>query len=234
MRKRKGKLIVIDGVDGSGKATQTKLLLTRLRKAGLSVKTLSFPRYQHNFFGRFIGSCLRGEHGDFALFDPYVASALYAADRYESKKQIEAWLTNGITVVLDRYVSSNQIHQGGKIPDLRKRNKFFIWLERLEYTIFGLPRPDVTICLDVPLSISMRLSRAVSAQKKKQYLTSQKKKDVVEWDRDYPRRSYQSAQHLMKHAGWHRIPCTTHGKLKTPKEINDLIFERVKRILKLS
>ncbi|MEK7181986.1 MAG: thymidylate kinase, partial [Patescibacteria group bacterium] len=102
--RKKGKLIVIDGTDGSGKATQTDLLLKRFKKEGLLVKKLDFPRYEDNFFGKFIGECLAGEHGDFVSLDPRIASSLYAFDRFETKPLIEKWLSAGYTVILDRYV----------------------------------------------------------------------------------------------------------------------------------
>ena len=106
---KKGKLIVLDGSDGSGKATQTRFLLARLKKEGYRVKTLDFPQYEKNFFGKLIGECLVGDYGDFVKIDPHIGSVLYAADRYESKPVIERWLKQGFVVVLDRYVSSNQI-----------------------------------------------------------------------------------------------------------------------------
>ena len=84
-----GKFIVIDGIDGSGKKTQTKLLIERLKREGLKVKTIDFPQYENNFFGKFIGECLVGEHGDFAKLDPKIASVLYGADRFESSQKIE-------------------------------------------------------------------------------------------------------------------------------------------------
>ena len=102
---KKGRLIVIDGTDGSGKATQVKLLQTRLKKEGYRVKTLDFPQYQENFFGGFIGECLTGDHGNFVSLDPYIASVLYAADRFQSKEKILGWLKKGEIVILDRYVS---------------------------------------------------------------------------------------------------------------------------------
>ena len=101
----KGKLIVIDGIDGSGKATQVALLKKRLEQAKMKVKTIDFPRYQNNFFGALIGRYLSGVYGDFISMDPRVASVLYAGDRFESSEQIRAWLNAGYTVIADRYVS---------------------------------------------------------------------------------------------------------------------------------
>lgn len=121
---KKGKFIVIDGTDGSGKATQTKQLVRRLRKQGKKVKTIDFPRYYNNFFGKLIGEGLTGTYGNWAKLDPHIASTFYAADRFESSKQVRKWLEAGVIVIADRYASSNQIHQGGKILNGHKRKKF--------------------------------------------------------------------------------------------------------------
>lgn len=151
---KKGKLIVIDGSDSVGKATQTRLLVSRLRREGRQVATLDFPQYDKNFFGKFIKDCLQGRYGDFIKLDPHIASVLYAADRFESKKVIEEALRSGKTVVIDRYVSSNQMHQGGKIKDNKKRKEFLQWLDTLEHRVFGIPRPDAIVYLDLPVKLS--------------------------------------------------------------------------------
>lgn len=125
-----GKLIVIDGIDGAGKATQTKLLLERLEKRGYKTATMDFPQYYDNFFGKLIGRFQNGEFGDAPTMSPYLASVLYAADRWESKIKIENWLDEGRIVVLDRYVSANQIHQGGKISDFNEKKNFLVFWKR--------------------------------------------------------------------------------------------------------
>src|SRR3990167_6923068 len=143
MTKTKGKLIVIDGTDGSGKSTQIDLLIKRLKKDGLKVKTIHFPDY-NNFFGGFIGHCLTEQYYNFINVHPKIISALYAADRWESSEQIKKWLKEGYVVVLDRYVSANQIHQGGKIKSVAKRIAFLKWLDEMEYKVFKIPKPDLT------------------------------------------------------------------------------------------
>ena len=121
---KKGKFIAIEGPDGSGKETQTKILIENLQKKGFKIKTIDFPRYYDNFFGKFVGECLRGDHGDFVNLDPKIASVLYAADRWESSKKIKEWLIDGYIVIADRYASANQIHQGGKFL-MNKRERSF-------------------------------------------------------------------------------------------------------------
>src|SRR5690606_12245312 len=154
----------------AGKATQTALLVKRLKREGHSVRTYDFPQYEDNFFGRLIGECLAGQHGDFPTLDPYIASVLYAADRFESKAKLERWLQEGRVVVLDRYVSANQIHQGGKTLDPKKRKRFLEWLDRMEFGVFGLPRPDLVLYLDVPYEVSQRLLAGKGLKDKKTYL----------------------------------------------------------------
>ncbi|MEK6820941.1 MAG: thymidylate kinase, partial [archaeon] len=121
MSRKKGKLIVLDGIDGSGKATQVKLLAEKFKRLGIPTKVIDFPRYYDNFFGKLIGEYLSGQYGDFIQTDPRVASVLYAADRFESCEQIKDWLGKGFVVIADRYASANQIHQGGKIGQPKRR-----------------------------------------------------------------------------------------------------------------
>src|SRR3989344_7633575 len=135
MKLKKGKLVVVDGIDGSGKATQVGLLAERFRQSGIRFKTIDFPRYYDNFFGRMIGSYLSGIYGDFIKVDPRLASVLYAADRFESSSKIREWLQEGYVVLTDRYVSANQIHQGGKIKDPKKRKEFLSWLDKMEHGV---------------------------------------------------------------------------------------------------
>lgn len=228
---KKGKLIVLDGTDGSGKATQTKLLLDRLKKEGYRVQTLDFPQYEKNFFGGLIGECLAGDHGDFVSVDPYIGSTLYAADRFESKDKIMRWLQSGCVVVLDRYVSSNQIHQGGKITDAKKRKKFLEWLEKMEYTVFGIPRPDGIIYLDVPVAVSQKLLASKGQKEKKVYL-KKRKTDVVEGSKKYLSDSRESALLLVKKQNrWLRVECTKKDEILPREVIAEKVWEQVKKIL---
>lgn len=228
---KKGKLIVLDGTDGSGKATQTKLLLARLKKEGYKVQTLDFPQYEKNFFGAFIGECLAGEHGDFVSTDPYIASTLYAADRFESKNTITRWLQLGVTVILDRYVSSNQIHQGGKITDSKKRKKFLEWLEKMEYEVFGIPRPDGIIYLDVPVDVSQKLLSQEGQKRKKVYL-KKGQKDIVENSQKYLSDSRAAALLLVKKQN-HFLPviCVQRGEMLSRENIAEKVWEQAKKIL---
>lgn len=206
---------MIDGSDGSGKATQTKLAVRALRKNKEKVRTIDFPQYDQNFMGSFVGECLKGKHGDFLSLDPKIASVIYAMDRFESSQKIEKWLEQGYTVITDRYVSANQIHQGGKIKDGHKRAKFLTWLDELEYGICKLPRPTTVIYLDVPTKVSQRL-----------LLMDGKKLDLAENDLFYLENSRKSALWLNKREkNWQRVPCVHRNQLKNIDMIHDEVMK---------
>lgn len=222
--KKRGKLIVIDGSDGVGKATQTALLLARLKKEKVPAKTLDFPQYEKNFFGKFIGECLTGEHGDFLGLDAHIASILYACDRHESKKKIEKWLADGYTVILNRYVSSNQMHQGGKIKDSKKRAAFLKWLDVLEHKVFGLPRPDGIMYLDVSLETSLKLIEKRNQQKRNYIPTGSS--DQAELNPAYLLDAQKSAWLLLaSNKKWQRVECDGRGAgIQSPAIIHERVY----------
>ena len=188
---KRGKLIVIDGTDGSGKTTQIALLVSHLKKEGNKVKVVDFPEYYSNFFGKFIGHCLTEQYYNFVRVHPKIASVLYAADRFESKEKIENWLKEGYIVVADRYVSANQIHQGGKIANVKKRQAFIKWLNEMEYGVFKIPRPNVVFYLNLSLPFILALIKERNKNSKRLYVG--KKKDIVEGDIEYLTNSHKSA-----------------------------------------
>lgn len=227
---KKGRLIVIDGTDGVGKATQTALLIKRLKREGKKVATLDFPQYEKNLFGKLVGECLAGEHGDFVKFSPHVASVLYAADRFESKGKIERWLNEGKVVILDRYVSANQLHQGGKIKDAKKRKKFLTWLDKMEYGAFGLARPDAIIYLSLPIKISLELLKQKRAQEKKKYLKG--KKDAHEGNTKHLLDAQKSALSIIKSKGkWHKIECADRKGILAREVIHERVYDVVKKAI---
>ena len=223
---KKGIFIVIDGTDGSGKATQTKLLASKLKKSGLKTKIIDFPQYENNFFGKMVGRYLSGEFGTSSEVSPYLASILYAGDRFESMDKIKQWLAEGFTVIADRYASSSQIHQGGKISDPKKRKEFLSWLEELEYKTFKILRPRAIIYLDMPVDISQKLLKKNSAQKKKTYLNG--KKDIHENDLRHLKDAKNSAIELVKkNNNWIKISCAKNGKPLPVEEISRNIAEKI-------
>lgn len=228
---KKGKLIVIDGIDGSGKAIQTKLLADKLKKEGYKVKAIDFPRYESNFFGQFIGEYLSGVFGDFSKMEPRIASTLYAADRFESSDEIKGWLDKGYNVVSDRYVSANQIHQGGKIKSSIERNAFLDWLDEMEHKVFKIPRPDRVIFLDVPYEVSRKWLKKKVTQRKKGYLKG--RKDVAEDNLKYLKDSRNAALYLArKNKNWDRIQCCEGMTCMLPEEVHQHVWEIVKSKIK--
>jgi len=222
----RGAFIVIDGLDGSGKATQTRMLAKRLEQEGLASEHLDFPRYEGNFFGAFIGECLAGRHGDFLHLDPKIASTLYALDRQESSPQIEAWREAGRIVLADRFVSSNQIHQGGKIADESERTAFLTWLEKMEHEVLGIPRPDAVIYLRV----SPETTLALLAEKREAKNSSLggSDKDQVESDRSYVDQSYACASWLARtQPSWQTIDCMEGDSIRSPESIHEDVFVAV-------
>ena len=227
---KKGKLIVIDGTDGSGKATQIDLLIKHLRKDGRRVKVVDFPEYYSNFFGKFIGHCLSEQYYNFVKTHPKIASVLYAADRYESGGKIKKWLKEGNIVVANRYASANQIHQGGKIANTKKRESFLAWLAEMEYGVFKIPKPDAVFYLSVPIPIVMKLITERNRQNSRAYLG--KKKDVHEKDVHFLENSRKSALWLAKtQKGWIKIECAKGGKMETRENIHKEIYQKVNKII---
>lgn len=227
-----GKLIVIDGTDGSGKATQVELLAKTLKNEGYKVKIVDFPEYYKNFFGAFIGHCLSEQYYNFLNVHPKIASVLYAADRWESSQEMRNWLKKGFVVIANRYVSANQIHQGGKIKNAKKRNNFIKWLNEMEYEVFSIPRPDITLYLDLPTKIILKLLKHRDSSKmKREYL--KKKKDVHEADLNFLKNSRQSALKLVKEIpNFIKIDCAPKGTILSRETIHQKIYEKVKKIIK--
>lgn len=228
---KKGKLIVIDGTDGSGKATQVKLLAQTLRNEGKTVKIVDFPEYYKNFFGKFIGHCLSEQYYNFINVHPKIASALYAADRWESSEEMRDWLKKGYIVLANRYVSANQIHQGGKIRDARKRRDFLKWLDEMEYGVFKIPHPDVVFYLSLPITIVQKLMKERNKQSVRKYAGN--KKDVHEVDLKFQENSRKSALKLVGELNnFVKIECAPRGEILPRKEIHEMVYKQVKKILK--
>ncbi|OGI65779.1 dTMP kinase [Candidatus Nomurabacteria bacterium RIFCSPLOWO2_01_FULL_39_18] len=228
---RKGRLIVIDGTDGSGKTTQASLLLKHFRRDGRRVKFIHFPRYEDNFFGKFIAHCLSEQYYNWVNIHPKIASIVYAADRWESKEKIERWIKEGYIVITDRYISSNQIHQGGKIMSVKKRVAFIKWLAQMEYKVFKIPKPNLTVYLSLSIEMVLKLIKDRNYKGARAYLGS--KKDVHEKDKNFLKNSIKSALWLAKtQKNWIKIECDKGGALDTRENIHKEIYKKVKRIIK--
>lgn len=228
--KQKGKLIIIDGIDGSGKSTQVDLLFNRLKKEKYKVKKIDFPRYYDNFFGEFIGQCLSDKSYNWINVHPKIASVVYACDRLEASQQINKWLEDGFIVIANRYVSSNQIHQGGKIKKPKEREDFMIWLEKMEHEVLKIPKPKVVFYLSLPINIVVKMLKEREAEQKRNYL--KKNKDVHEEDIDFLINSRKSAIKLVKEKkNFIKIDCSESGKILSREKINQLIYNEVRKYI---
>jgi len=230
-QKTKGKLIVIDGTDGSGKTTQIAYLINHLKKDGYKVKLVDFPVYYKNFFGAFIGHCLSEQYYNFLKVHPKIASVLYAADRWESSEEMRKWLKEGYIVVADRYVSANQIHQGGKIKSAKKRADFMKWLDEMEYEVFKIPRPDLTLYLSLPIKLVLKLIKdRDESRMKREYL--KKRKDVHESDVNFLINSRKSALKLEKEIpNFIKIECSEKRKILSREQIHGMVYKEVKKVI---
>lgn len=219
------KLIVITGPDGCGKKTQTQLLVSRLTVSDYQVETIDFPQYRNTFFGKMVGRYLAGEFGDPKKVDPYLASMLYAGDRWESLPQMDYWMNIGKIIVSDRYVGDNFLHQGSKIKDKIKREEFYDWLLLLEHNVYKAYKSNQTFYLDVPLEISLRLLEKKDVKERKDYTGGEK--DGHE-DEVHLREVREIADELIQKFGWIKINCAPKGVLLPEKEISDIIWSLVK------
>jgi len=220
---QKAQLIVIDGGDNVGKATQADLLMRRLINDGVAVGKMDFPRYHQNTFGHLIRESLDGKRGDFMGLDPKVAATLYAADRYESKKELLEWMDEGRVIIFDRYVSANMLHQGAKIEDADEREEFLRWLEHVEHEIFGMPRPDLTIYLNVPPEKSEKLLEYVVG-------IGAKVADIAELDHEHQRKVAACAEYLASSRDqWVKVQCMADAdNLRTREDIHEEVYGIVK------
>src|SRR5258707_1266496 len=207
-------LIDIEGIDGSGKGTQARALVGRLAKAGVAASLVSFPRYEATLFGRAVGEFLNGEFGALDEVHPFLVSLLFAGDRFESKPfLLEAMRTSEI-VVLDRYVPSNVAHQAAKL-DGAARAELTRRILEIEYGLFRLPRPELVLLLDLPVSVAQSLI----AQKAARGYTA-KKADLQEADGAYLERVREVYDELARtEADWRRIACCEGKRLRSVDEI---------------
>ena len=222
-----GKLIVIEGTDSSGKETQTRKLYERLEKEITNVRKLSFPNYKSPACEP-VKMYLAGAFGDNALdINPYPLSTMFAIDRYASyKMEWEKFYQDGGIIVTDRYTTSNMVHQASKIESIDKKNEYLDWLEELEYSKMGIPRPDLIIFLNMPTETAAELM----AQRKNK-ITGEDIKDIHEKDISYLKKSYENACNIAKKYNWLEIKCVENGRLKTIDEIGEEIFSVVEKIL---
>jgi len=229
MKNHKGKLIVIDGTDGSGKATQTNLLVRKLRQKGYQVRIADFPQYGAKSAG-LVEEYLNGEYGPSDKVTPYQASIFYACDRFAASFKIKKWLANGKIVISNRYASSNMAHQGGKIADPKKRKRFLKWLFELEYKIFNIPQPDLNIVLHVEVKIAQKLiDQKKFHSRNRDYIINGEKKDIHEADLKHLKNAEKIYLEIAKSfPRYTLIECVKNNKILAREEIHKLIWQKVK------
>lgn len=216
----KGKIIVIEGTDCSGKETQSRLLEEKLIEAGLKCIRFEFPNYDSPT-GKIVGGAYLGkEEISNSYFkegapnvDPYIACLYYAADRKYNISKINKYLNDGYYVIIDRYTTSNMAHQGGKIHDKEKRFFMYQWIDKLEYWLLQLPKPDITIFLHMPYEYTKELRK------------NRINIDEHEKSEDHLKNAEEAYIELSELYNWSKIECTSDGKIKSILEINTEILD---------
>lgn len=216
----RGKLIVLDGGDGSGKTVQTDLLIARFAKEGLPAQTVSFPRYETPT-GAIVKSYLNGAFGPPMEIGAKAASVLYATDRWAAFREgVFAPLGQGVSMVANRYAASNMAHQGSKIVDSAERTAFFRWNDELEHGVFGIPRPDLNVILHVPAEVSIALidgrGNAKDGHENVEHLR-RAEATYLELARSFP--------------GFVLIECVKDGALLPREDIHELVWTEVRKVL---
>lgn len=217
----KGKIIVIEGTDCSGKQTQSQLLVERLNKEGIKCMTLSFPCYDTPT-GKIVGGAYLGKPEICESFfenavklDPKIACLYYAADRKYNIDKVLKYVNEGYYVILDRYVTSNLAHQGCKIENKDERFYMYQWIDKLEYWLLELPKPDKTIFLHVPYDFTKEL------EKNREFL------DEHEKSPEHLKNAERAYVELSQLYNWNKIECIKDNKLRSIEDINNEIYKIV-------
>jgi dTMP kinase len=218
----RGKFIVLEGIDGSGKLTQRELLAAELNSRGIAFVEMSFPRYE-GFFGKMVAQFLNGEFGALDAVDPHFSALLYAGDRLESKPIIEVHLAAGRAVLADRYIGSNLAHQGAIAP-AERRGEFLKWLKQLEYDVYALPVEDLVIYLRTPATEAKRL---VGKKEARGY--TRLRRDMLEANLKHLKTAMEVYDQLAKQPNWVTIECYDGAKkkMRAPETIHKDILKAV-------
>ena len=219
-----GKLIVLEGTDGTGKSTQLKLLTKRLQSEGTDFRKLQFPQYLEPS-SALIRMYLGGEFGSSPDdVNAYAASTFYAVDRYASYQRVwkDDYAAGGL-ILSDRYTTSNAVHQGGKLEGAA-REEFFSWLYDLEFNRMGLPKPDLVLWLDMPVEVAETLMRRRESD-------TGTKADIHERDDGYLHKCREVARQAADYFGWTRVSCVRDGALRSIEDIHEELYTYVKSCL---
>lgn len=219
-------LVAIEGIDGSGKGTQAQRLREALDAAGVQTALLSFPRYGQTRFGRAIGEFLNGKFGQLDQVHPQLASLLFAGDRFESAAVIDDAMDSSDIVICDRYVASNIAHQAAKLEGA-ERVDLIAWIQSVEFEVYSLPRPDLTLLLDLPAATAQQL---ISRKATRTY--TDKAADLQEADGDYLDRVRNVYRELCsQETNWRRVEIESNGQLRKIDEVASEIFEILEPVI---
>jgi len=223
----RGKLIVIEGTDSSGKATQTDLLYKKLKEEGRKVMKIDFPNYESES-SIFVKKYLNGDYGkDADSIDPYIVSTFYTLDRFDTfKRGVEKFYLDGGILVSDRYTTANMIHQASKIEDKQLRDKFLDWLCDFEYNLYKLPEPDMVIFLDLPTEFSNKLN-----ENRANKIDGSSTKDIHESNKLHLEKAYCNAKYVADKYNWVTIKCDSEGKVRSKENIAEEIYQEVTKII---
>jgi dTMP kinase len=215
-------LVNIEGIDGSGKGTQAARLQTRLIARGQRVELVSFPRYRETHFGQKVADFLNGRFGELHQVNPFLASLLYAGDRFESRGWLEQLISENDVVIFDRYVPSNMAHQASKLEGA-ERTELIQWIESIEFGVYGLPRPNLCILLDIPPRVAQQL---IATKAPRNY--TEQSADLQESCPEHLARAREVYLELAQtQPAWHIVPCCLKDELRTAAEIEAEIWELV-------
>ncbi|MBS0265971.1 MAG: thymidylate kinase [Planctomycetes bacterium] len=219
-------LIDLEGIDGSGKGTQSQRLCERLRGAGYSTALVSFPRYSETLFGQAVGEFLNGQYGALEDVHPFLVSLLFAGDRFESRQYLLDQLARHQVVVLDRYVPSNVAHQASKLEGTERSNLISRILQ-IEFKIYDMPRPDWVLFLDLPVATAQQL---IARKAARQY--TDRAADIQEADGAYLERVRAVYEELAAtEPQWRRIRCCQGAELRSVEAISEEIWQQVVSVL---
>jgi dTMP kinase len=221
-----GKLIAIEGIDGSGKRTQLDLLEKALTARGVQVYATGFPHYD-SWFGKLVGQFLNGDFGPLDTVDPRFTALLYAGDRFQAKQDLSAALERGKLILADRYIASNLAHQTARVPP-DKRDEFIAWIEHLEYDIYGLPREDFVIYLRVP---PVQAQALVAKKSARSYTFA--KQDIQENNLRHLEDAARMYDGLAARARWAKVECfdSARGEMRTPDTIAADVLAHIEPLL---
>ncbi len=221
----RGKIIVFEGIDGSGKGTQSKKLYKHLKELNYKVILLEFPFYSETFFGKEVGNYLNGAFGGLNDVHPKLSAMLYAGDRFEKKETIVSKLKDGYTIICDRYTPSNIAHQTAKYKNENKQKELKKWIKKLEYDVYGLPKPNIIFFMNMNPNISDTL-----VLKKDTRNYTDKKKDLHESNNSYLLDVYNMFKIMSKNKLWINVKCQDKdNNLKSVENIQAKILEKLKQ-----